>query len=505
MQAQRAYAELIRRVREEALLASCATLLEWDEDTYLPRRGVEHRANQLAFLAGLHHEKATDPRIGELLGELEVSDVVGEPHSPPAVNVRELRRLYDRSHRLPRAFVEELTRITTFAQHEWARARQKNDFTRFRPWLERIVALKRHEAACLRYRDVPYDALLQEFEPGARTQPIACLFEDLQRELGPLLEALVAARRKPKMEIVRREFPLDRQRAFGEAVAAALGFDFERGRLDTAAHPFFSTVGPGDCRITTRYSLDNFNDGFFSLLHEVGHGLYEQGLEPEHFGTPMGEAASLGVHESQSRLWENFVGRSRPFWEHFFPLAQRFFPETLRDVRVDEFHFALNHVELSSNRVRADEATYNLHIFVRFELEQALLAGDLPAADVPEAWNEACRRTLGIAPPNDAEGCLQDGHWSAGLIGYFPTYTLGNVFAAQLFAKAEEEVGDLASAMARGEFRGLLAWLRDKVYRHGRRFPADRLIEQVTGSPPDHRPLVRALRRKFGELYGIRA
>lgn len=503
MEPQEAYAELGRRAREEAVLASCAMLLEWDEDTYMPQGGIEHRGNQLALLAGLQHQKATDRRIGDLLSEVEGSAFVSDPHSPAAANVRELRRTYDRMTRLPRQLIEELTRTTTLAQHEWAAARCHADFARFRPWLERIVSLKRREAECLGYPDVPYDSLLDEFEPGARTRDLAQLFEALHRELVPLVNTVLYAPRKPKIEILHRSFPLDQQRVFGETVAAALGFDFERGRLDIAAHPFFGTIGPGDCRITARYSLNNFNHGFFSILHEAGHGLYEQGLDPEHFGAPMGEAVSLGVHESQSRLWENLVGRSRPFWAHFFPLARKTFPQALRGVTVDEFYFAVNHVEAAYNRVQADEVTYNLHILVRFQLEQALLAGELEPADLPGAWNEAYRHALGITPPDDAEGCLQDGHWGAGLIGYYPTYTMGNVFAAQLFAKAEEELGNLDVAFAQGDFAGLLHWLRDKVYRHGRRYPAPSLIERVTGSSLDPGPLIRHLRQKYCTLYEI--
>jgi carboxypeptidase Taq len=502
-EAHPAYRELIRRVRENALLESCATLLEWDEDTYMPPGGVEHRGNQLALLAGLHHQKATDPRIRDLLHELESCTRDDDPHAPAAVNIRELRRAYERLTRLPRRLIEELTRTTTLAQHEWAAARQKADFDRFRPWLDRIVALKLREAECLGYDDVPYDALLDEFEPGARTRDVAALFEALRRELVPLVNALAYAPRKPNTSILHREFPLDRQRSFGETVAAALGFDFERGRLDTATHPFFSTIGPGDCRLTMRCRLNYFNDGFFSILHELGHGLYEQGLEAEHSGTPMGEPVSLGLHESQARLWENFVGRSLPLWEHVFPLARRLFPQALSNVPLEEFHFALHQVEPSCNRVQADEVTYNLHIFVRFQLEQALLAGDLPTLDVPHAWNEAYRHALGVTPADDAEGCLQDSHWSAGLFGYFPTYTLGNIFAAQLFAKAEAELGSLEKSLAQGEFADLLGWLRAKVYRHGKRYPSVQLIEHVTGSPPHYQPLVCALRQKYGHLYGI--
>src|SRR6185312_7195965 len=311
------------------------------------------------------------------------------------------------------------------------------------------------------------------------------------------------SRQRPDGSILRRDFPVDRQRMFGEAVAAGVGFDFERGRLDTTAHPFCTRIGPGDCRITTRFRTDGFGDAFFGILHEVGHGLYDQGLDPGHHGTPMGEAVSLGVHESQSRLWENAVGRSRPFWEHNFPLARRFFPDALRDVSLDSFHFAVNQVERSLNRVEADEVTYNLHVLARFELEQALLSGDLSAADLPGAWNEKYQRYLGLTPKNDAEGCLQDIHWSEGLIGYFPTYTLGNLFAAQLFAQATKDLGDLDAAFARGEFTGLLQWLRNRVHRQGHRYRSARLIAVVTGSPPDHRPLVQGLTQKYGALYGV--
>jgi carboxypeptidase Taq len=502
MDVRAAYEELTRRSKEQALLTSCGALLGWDEQTFMPRGGVQHRADQMALLAGLHHEKATDPRIGALLDTLEGSDLVADPEAPAAVNVRELRRTYKRLVQLPRTLVEEIARTTSVAQQEWIVARKGDDYARFRPWLERIFTLKRHEAECLGATDAPYDALLDEYEPGAKSRDIAALFAALRRELVPLVAAIADSGRRPNLAVLHGEFPIDRQGTFGEDVAAAVGFDFEGGRLDTTPHPFCTGIGPGDCRIATRFNVHNFSEAFFGILHEVGHGLYEQGLDPGHYGTPMGDAVSLGVHESQSRLWENAVGRSRPFWEHFLPLARRAFPGPLRDVGLDEFHFAVNHVEPSLNRVQADEVTYNLHILVRFELEQALLAGDLAVADIPGAWNEKYCQYLGLTPPNDAEGCLQDIHWSAGLIGYFPTYTLGNLFAAQLFARAEEELGGLDAAFARGEFAGLLGWLREKVHRHGHRFSSAQLIEHVTGSPPDYRPLVQALGRKYGPLYG---
>jgi carboxypeptidase Taq len=504
MDATLAYEELIRRSREESLLASCSALLSWDEQTYLPRGGAEHRGNQMALLAGLHHEKATDPRIGELLDTLETSDLVRDPETPAAVNVRERRRTYRRLTRLPRALVEELARLTTVAQQEWVAARKDADFGRFRPWLEAIVARKREAAACLAVGDGPlYDALLDEYEPGARSQEIARLFESLRCELVPLVAAIAASPSRPNLAILHREYPVDRQRIFGEAVAAAIGFDFERGRLDIAAHPFCTGIGPGDCRITTRYNPHDAGSALFGILHEVGHALYEQGLDPEHQGTPMGESVSLGVHESQSRLWENAVGRSRPFWEHFYPLATRVFREALHNVRLDDFLFAVNHVEPSLIRVEADEVTYNLHVLARFELEQALVSGDLAVGDVPGAWNEKYERYLNVTPKNDADGCLQDIHWSAGLLGYFPTYTLGNLFAAQLFAKAREELGDLDASSARGDFFPLLDWLRARIHRQGQRYRATTLIERATGAALDHKPLIEALRRKYSAFYKL--
>jgi carboxypeptidase Taq len=505
MTPQAAYDELIRRSKEQSLLASCSSLLGWDEQTYMPRGGVENRSNQMGLLAGLHHEKATDPAIGVLLGELEGSDLVRDPEAPAAVNVRELRRDFDRRTKLPRPLVEELAKTTSLAQQKWVAARQQNDFSSFRPWLEKIIHLKQSEAECLGDGTITYDALLDEYEPGAKSADLQRLFAALQRKLVPLVDAILASGVRPDPAALRHSeaYPLDRQRIFGETVAAAIGFDFQRGRLDTTAHPFCTGIGPGDCRITTRYEHGDFSDALFGILHEAGHALYEQGLDPEHAGTPMGEAVSLGVHESQSRLWENAVGRSRPFWIHVYPLARRVFHAGLAGIALDDFLFAVNRVEPSLIRVQADEVTYNLHVLLRFELEQALLSGNLAVADVPSAWNEWMQRLLGVTPASDADGCLQDIHWSAGLFGYFPTYTLGNIYAAQLFARASADLGDLGTAFARGEFADLLAWLRAKVHRPGRRYQPARLIEFATGAPPDPQPLIDALRTKYGALYRL--
>jgi carboxypeptidase Taq len=458
----------------------------------------------MELLAGLIHDRAADPRIGELLSVLENSPLVADAESAEAVNIREIRRAHNRATRLPRRLLTELAKVTTLAHHEWAFARRDADFARFRPWLDKIIGLKRREAEALGYADSPYDAMLDEYEPGTRRFDLAALFAELRHELVPLVSAISESRRAaPNDSILHRDFPLDRQRAFGELTAAALGFDFQRGRLDSAAHPFSIVIGPSDCRITTRYSQNDFTDALFTILHETGHALYEQGLDPAHHGTPMGNASSLGLHESQARLWENTVGRSLSFWKHFFPLAQKTFPESLDGVALESFHLAVNRVQPSLIRVQADEVTYNLHILIRFELEQALLTGELKSGDLPAAWSKSHQRYLGVTPAHNKEGCLQDGHWACGQFGYFPTYTLGNVFAAQLYAAASAEITDLDSSFAQGDFRLLLEWLRAKVHREGGRFHAAQLIQRITGSPPDHRPLVVTLRRKYGELYGL--
>jgi carboxypeptidase Taq len=505
MRAEEAYEELVRLARDESLLGSCEALLEWDEQTQMPPGGVEQRSRQRALLAGLLHAQATDPRRGELLAEIEGSALCADPESPQAANVRELRRVFERRSRLPRRLAEETARVTSLAQQEWVTAREQADFARFLPWLDRILRLKREEAACLDIGEEAYDALLDGFEPGARSAELEQLFERLRRDLVPLAEAIRGSTRRPRTALLRRDFPIDRQRAFGEEVAAAIGFDFERGRLDVSAHPFSTSIGPGDCRITTRFDAHDFCDGFFAILHEVGHALYDQGLDPQWRGTPAGEPASVGMHESQSRLWENRVGLSRGFWEHFYPRAQASFRGALRGVSLDDFHFAIQAVAPSLIRVDADEVTYGLHIFARFEIERALVRGDLAVADVPAAWREAYRRHLGIEPANDAEGCLQDGHWAEGLIGYFPTYALGDVIAAQLHAAAAAELGDLDAQIASGEFGGLRGWLREHVHRRGGRLPSAQLVLRVTGRPPDPQPLVDALRRKYAELYDLSA
>jgi carboxypeptidase Taq len=494
MTPQQNYDELISKIKDAAVLESTSSLLAWDQRTHMPHEGSEHRSAQLSLIAGLVHKRMTDPKIGELLSALEASDLA-KGDTPEAANIRESRDRYDKLTKLPQKLVEELTRVTSLAETEWEQARAKRDFARFKPWLEQVLDLTRQVADALGYKGEPYDALLDNYEPGATTEDIVEV---------ELIAKIKDAPKRPDASIVERAYDVELQRIFGEAVAAAQGYDFNAGRLDITTHPFCISIGPGDTRVTTRYNPYRLNDALFGIMHEVGHALYDMGLERKYFGSPMGEAVSLGVHESQSRMWENQVGRSKAFWVYFYPQLQRIFRDSLNGVTMEAFYAAVNDVRPSYIRVEADEATYNLHILLRFELERALLRGDLKAADVPGEWDKRFESYFGIKVDHVSHGCLQDVHWSAGLIGYFPTYTLGNLYSAQLFAKAKTDIPDMTARFERGDFATLLAWLRENVHKHGKRYRAKELVKRVTGQPVSHKPLIDYLYTKYGEIYGIK-
>lgn len=495
--------ELYDKTREATILGSCQAVLDWDERTYMPRGGAENRANMISLIAGMVHEKITSPRIGEIIGELLGDGIDPNEDSIDAANVRELKRDYDLNVKIPRSLVEELSKTITLAQGKWQEARAASDFNAFLPWFEKVVELKRQVAEALGYEGKPYNAMLDIFEPGATTDDIAETFAGLRNELVKLLEKIEGSGKKPDTSIITRDYPIDRQKEFGIEASKAIGFDYGGGRLDETVHPFCTGFGPGDTRITTRYDKNHFPGAFFGTLHESGHGIYDQGLLADHYGTPLGESISLGIHESQSRMWENMVGRSKAFWKHFFPKAQNVFPDALGNVTMEQFYFAVNDVRPSFIRVESDEATYNLHILLRFEIESAFFNGDLPLKEVPHVWNENFEKYFGIKPPDDAKGCLQDVHWSAGLIGYFPTYSLGNLYAAQFFAHADKELGGLHAQFEKGDFKPLLDWLRKNIHHHGRRYRATELVKKVTGQPLTHKPLIDYMTKKFGELYGF--
>lgn len=500
---QDAITELKQKTREVSILETCGALLDWDERTYMPKGGSEFRAEQLGYVAGLTHSRIVDPRIGELLDIVRESDMINGGPSDAAVIVREITRVYDRATRMPQKLVEEITRTASLAQTVWQEARTKSEFALFKPWLTKMIDLKKQEAEAVGYTDDPYNALLDDYEPGARVATIEATLNNLRDELVGLLDKIKGSSRRPDPGILTRRYPIAQQKKFGKMAAAALGFDFHRGRLDVTVHPFCAGIGPGDTRITTRYNEHEMSGAFFGTLHESGHGMYDQGLNPNEFGNPLGEYISLGIHESQSRLWENQVGRSRAFWQHFFPRAQKFFPEALGNVGLDDFYFAVNNVQPTFIRTESDEATYNLHILLRFEMERAFFSGNMSVDDVPAAWNEKFKRYFGITPSQDADGCLQDVHWSAGLFGYFPTYTLGNLYAAQFFAKARADLGDVDAMFAKGDFAPLKGWLVENIHCHGRRYRAGELVERVTGKPLGSEALMSYMNAKFGALYGF--
>jgi len=498
-----AFDDLCRHVRETALLAAAESALAWDERTMLPPEATEFRSEQLTLLAGMLHARRTDKRIGDWLMVLADSPLAANPHDPSGTVIRELRRQYERRVKLPQSLVEELARTASLGQHAWEQARAKDDYGTFAPLLAKTFELKRAEADALGYQSTRYDALLDDYEPGERTANVARVLASLREALVPLVAEIGVSQKKPDISILEREFPVPAQEALAKRGAESIGFSFQRGRLDVTAHPFCTTLGPQDCRITTRYDERFLNSAFFGVLHEAGHGIYEQGLPAVWYGLPPGEAVSLGIHESQSRLWENLVGRSREFWQYLYPDAQQAFPGALGNTSLDAFYFAINDVRPSLVRVEADEATYNLHILIRFELEQAMLADEIPIADVPAAWNDKYEKYLGIRPKSDADGVLQDVHWSAGLVGYFPTYALGNLYASQFFVQAEKDLGALGPQFARGEFASLRGWLNKNIHEHGQCYSASDLIQKITGKPLSHDPLIAHLRGKLAPLYGL--
>jgi carboxypeptidase Taq len=503
MTPQQAYEQLLKTLKEVAVVGSTAELLGWDERVNLAPKGREGRAEQLSTMARMTHEMFTSPRVGELLGTLESSDLVTQKYSDVEVNVRETRRAYDRATKLPPELVEELARTASLGEAAWIEARKKSDFKMFLPWLTRQVELKRQQAKCYGYTSHIYDALLDDYEPHAKTEEVKQVFAAFRPKLVALIQKVVTSPKKAPKEILRRHYPKPQQEKFGLEASRAIGFDSEGGRLDISVHPFCSSIGRGDTRMTTRYDEHDLGNSLFSVLHETGHAMYEQGLDPKHWGTPRGRAVSLGIHESQSRMWENLVGRSRAFWTFMMPKARAAFPDALKDAKEDDFVFAVNSIESSLIRTEADEATYNLHIMLRFEFEQAMLTGDLKPADVAAAWNERMMKDLNIKVPNDAQGCLQDTHWAAGLIGYFPTYSLGNMYAAQFFEKAKQDLGDLDAMFAKGEFKPLLDWLRKNIHTKGMTYPPRELVKQVTGSDLSPEPLLKHLSRKASEFYGV--
>lgn len=475
----------------------------------MPPRAAAGRADQAALLSAMIHERSTSARLGELLAKCEQDRALtDDPDSEVAADLREIRRDFDQATRVPTELVAELARTGSLAQQAWKESRAKSDFASFAPWLEKMVGLSRRKADCLGFAKggERYDALLDQYEPGATAKMIETTFAPLRTRLSGLIAdiAKAPASKRPDESILKVQIPTEQQHEFGRVVLGAMGFDLGSGRLDVTAHPFCSGLGPGDTRLTTRYTADGFLEPLYGTMHEGGHGLYEQGLPKEaHYGRPIADSISLGIHESQSRMWENFVGRSRPFWEWAMPRAKQMFAPLLDRFGVEDVYRAANLVKPSFIRVEADEATYNLHIMLRFEIERALINGTLSVNEVPGAWNRAFKSYLGLDVPDDRRGCLQDVHWSFGLVGYFPTYTLGNLYAAQFWETIREANPNLDAQMAGGEFGELREWLRVNIHAHGKRYRADALCKRLTGKPLSGEPLLRHLEGKLRPIYGV--
>ncbi len=503
-------APLTTRLLEIQRINSAASVLSWDQETYMPAGGGAARAEQIAVLQGLAHDKLVSEEIAQLLERWvdpatgQAAETDGERWDEPSrALLREVWRDFSRARKLPSEFVVRLSRECSLAQQAWVDAREASNFKSFLPHLATLLTLKREEADYLGYKVSPYDALLDLYEPGATIAQLAPLFDQLRARLVPLLKRVIDSPASVDESFLFHGFDTARQLEFGRLVLIAMGYDFERGRLDLSAHPFTTSFHPTDVRVTTRVFEHDLASCLFSCIHEGGHGLYDQGLDPQYYGTPLGDSVSLGIHESQSRLWENCVGRSRPFWRFFYPILQQTFPHQLKGIDVEQFYAAINRAKPSLIRVEADELTYNLHIMLRFEIERDLIEGRTQPDDLPGIWNDKMKQYLGIVPDKDADGVLQDVHWSMGAFGYFPTYTLGNLYAVQFYEQAKQEIPHLEDEIAVGQLMVLRRWLEQKIHRWGRMYRPEHLAQRITGSTISPEPFLRYLERKYGELYEL--
>jgi len=495
-------AELKARLAEIYDLRAASAVLSWDQQTYMPPGGAGARAEILATLSRLAHEKFTSTETGRLLDELKTTLDSADPDGDDVRLIQAAARDYEREHKLPAELVAEFARAAALAHEAWVKARSEKNFQAFLPALEKIFTLSRRAADYYGFADSPYDALLDGYEPGAKTADVRRIFAELRDGLVPLVKA-IAARPETDDSVLRQRYAEQKQWQFAEEVIKKLGYDFDRGRQDKAPHPFCATFGLGDVRLTARVDENFLPTHLMSAIHEAGHGMYEQGLTPSLARSPLFDAPSLGLHESQSRLWENLVGRSRGFWKYYYPRLQSVFPENLGGVDFGVFYQAINKVKPSLIRVEADEVTYSLHIMIRFEIEVDVLEGRLAVQDIPGAWNAKYKDYLGLDVPDDSLGCLQDVHWSMGYVGYFSTYTLGNLASVQIFEKALADEPAIPADIERGEFASLLGWLRMNIHQHGRKYQPGELLQRVTGRPLDSAPYLAYLQRKYSEIYGL--
>jgi len=494
--------EQLKKILAEVYdLDRISSVLSWDQQTYMPPGGSEDRGNQLSLLARLSHERFTSNEVGELLESLKEYEKQIDPESNDACLIHQTRHDYLKDTRVPTEWVSEFSRITAISQDVWTEARPKSDFASFQPHLEKVVAMRRQYSDFFKPYDHIYDPQLDDYEPGMKTADVKAIFDVLRPQQVALLKQ-ISDKSQVDDSFLQVTFAEKGQWDFGVEMITAFGYDWKRGRQDKAAHPFTTTFGYGDVRITTRFEPTELNS-LFSTAHECGHALYDQGVPKDLSRSPLHDGASHALHESQSRMWENLVARSFPFWNHFYDSLQKAFPKELGGVPLEKFYKGINKVGPSLIRTEADEATYNLHIMMRLELEISMLESKLAVNDLPEAWNKRMQEYLGIIPPDTKDGCMQDIHWSSGYFGYFPTYALGNLVSLQLWECIQRDIPDLEKQIADGKFSGLLAWLRENVHKYGHKFEPQVLIQKITGSKIDPNPYIRYLKQKFGEIYNL--
>ncbi len=495
--------ELKKRLLEIDDLEKAASIMYWDQSTYMPPGSAVSRGRQMATIGRVAHEKFIDPAIGHLLDELQAYGEALPYESDDASLIRITRRDYERAIKVPPALIAERNEHAAASYQVWTKARPDNNFAAVQPYLEKTLDLSRQYADCFPGCDHIADPLIDMADEGMKAESVRAIFSQLRAELVPLVEA-ISSQQTADDSCLKLFYPEQAQLDFGRSCIKDYGYDFNRGRQDKTLHPFMIRFSRGDVRITTRVDEQDLNNALFSTLHEAGHALYEQGVGADLDGTPLGTGTSAGVHESQSRLWENQIGRSRQFWSHYYPILQQQFPDQLGSVPVDTFYRAINKVERSLIRTDADEVTYNLHVMIRFDLELALLEGELAIKDLPEAWHARYESDLGLHAPNDINGALQDVHWFGWQIGgEFQGYTLGNIMSATFYAAALQEHPDIPQQTAAGEFGTLLGWLQENIYQHGRKFTANELVQRVSGGPLTIDPYINYLRAKFGELYSL--
>lgn len=498
------FAEFKSRLMEIADLNKAAGLLGWDQRVMMPPAGAAVRAEVLATLGKIAHEKFTSDEMGKLLEDLRPYEESLPYDSDEASLIRVARRDYEKSVRVPASLRAEMSRASAQAQQVWVEARQRSDFNHFLPMLERQIELRHRYIECFPPAEDPYDILLDDYERDMRSAEVQQTFERLKQGLVPLIQLIQENTDRVSDAPLHGYFPIEQQKTFCTEVVKHFGFNENSWRLDATVHPFESSIATNDIRITTRYFEDFISPALFGSMHECGHGLYENGVSSSLERTLLARGTSLGFHESQSRMWENLVGRSLPFWKYFYPKLQQVFPQQFSMVRLEEFYRAINKVQPSFIRVEADEATYNLHIILRFEIEREMIHGEISLKDLPEVWNSRFREYLGLSIPNDSLGVLQDIHWSMGLIGYFPTYSLGNIISCQIWEKVMAAIPDLYDQFERGQFMPLREWLRGNLHRHGRKYSPKETLQKVTGKAEiDVEPYLRYLNTKFSEIYGL--